>query len=58
MADLLTTRREVWGYVRALVEVDFSKPLLKTINIFLSSGKIIKQVMEYERLPLFCEECR
>lgn len=58
MADLLTTKREVWGYAIALVEVDLSKPLIENIEINLSTGMVIKQKVIYERLPLFCTTCK
>lgn len=58
MADLHTTRMEIWGFDRALVEIDLSKPLRKFIDLILSNGKVIKQQEEYEWLPLYCDECK
>lgn len=58
VADLLTTRREIWSYARVLVEVDLSRPIRKTLDIHLSNGKTIKQMVEYERLPLSCDTCK
>jgi hypothetical protein len=57
-ADPPTTSMTRLSYARVLVEVDLLADLPSLINITLSNGVSISQVVSYESLPRFCKQCK
>lgn len=44
-------------YARLLMEVDVTQKIRDKVRIKDNEGKIIKQKVEYEWRPQFCERC-
>ncbi|XP_019246521.1 PREDICTED: uncharacterized protein LOC109226182 [Nicotiana attenuata] len=55
--DKLTTQEDRIAYARMLIEMDISQPLPDDISLEMPNGKCHVQVVEYERKPLFCQDC-
>lgn len=56
--DECTAHKLRVSYARILVEVDITKKLRDFITIKDLKEKVIKQPVEYEWKPLFCEKCK
>lgn len=54
--DKMTFSKERVSYVRALVEVDASKPLVRDVS-FSIGGFVMNQFVEYEFEPRYCIHC-
>lgn len=44
-------------YVRLLVEVDITKPLIYKVQIEDDNGFMVEQQVCYEWVPMFCQKC-
>ncbi|KAI5445140.1 hypothetical protein KIW84_013409 [Lathyrus oleraceus] len=58
VTDECTTNKLIVSYAHILVEVDITQPLVKEIAIKDCEGRKMKQVVEYEWKPLYCEKCQ
>ncbi|XP_006598642.1 uncharacterized protein [Glycine max] len=58
MTDECTTQKLRVSYARILVEVDTTQKLVEEITISDRTGGKIKQIVEYEWKPEFCEKCQ
>lgn len=45
------------SYARLLIEVDITQPLLYKVQIEGDEGKMIKQQVLYEWVPMYCQQC-
>lgn len=55
--DKLTCDRTHPSYARILVEVDATKPLVRTVLYKSPFGGVKEQVVEYEYEPYYCTKC-
>lgn len=53
-----TGERNKPSYVRVLVEVDATKPLMREISFQLLDGEVVQQQVIYETEPKVCMKCR
>ncbi|KAH1256677.1 putative ribonuclease H protein [Glycine max] len=58
MTDECTAQKLRVSYARILVEVDITQKLVEEITISDRTGGKIKQIVEYEWKPEFCEKCQ
>ncbi|XP_058784060.1 uncharacterized protein LOC131658825 [Vicia villosa] len=58
VTDECTASKLRVSYARILVEVDVTKDFVKEIAIRDCEGRKIKQMVEYEWRPKFCEKCK
>ncbi|XP_058782915.1 uncharacterized protein LOC131657547 [Vicia villosa] len=58
VTDECTTNKLRVSYARILVEVDTTREMIKEIAIKDCEGRIMKQPVEYEWKPLFCDRCQ
>ncbi|XP_058758403.1 uncharacterized protein LOC131631649 [Vicia villosa] len=58
VTDECTASKLRVSYARILVEVDVTKDFVKEIAIKECDGRKIKQLVEYEWRPKFCEKCK
>ncbi|KAL6500903.1 hypothetical protein OROHE_025100 [Orobanche hederae] len=57
-SDECTLKQNKVGFVRVLVELDVSQPVMKSVRIKVSGGEPHVQIVEYENLPEFCHQCQ
>jgi hypothetical protein len=57
MTDECTANKLRVSYARILVEVDITQKLIEEIPIKTQGGQI-KQLVEYEWKPMFCDKCQ
>ncbi|XP_058776921.1 uncharacterized protein LOC131651266 [Vicia villosa] len=58
VTDECTTHKLRVSYARILVEVDITRKLIDEINIKDLEGRKLKQPIEYEWRPKFCDKCQ
>ncbi|CAJ2641905.1 unnamed protein product [Trifolium pratense] len=58
VTDECTAHKFRVSYARILVEMDITQKLPQDITIKDSEGNKLKQVVEYEWKPLFCDKCQ
>lgn len=58
VTDECTTNKLRVSYARILVEVDIKLNLATEVTLKERQGRILKQPIEYEWRPLFCETCQ
>ncbi|XP_058775452.1 uncharacterized protein LOC131649713 [Vicia villosa] len=58
VTDECTTSKLRVSYARIIVEVDVTKDFVKEIAIRDCEGRKIKQMVEYEWRPKFCDKCK
>lgn len=56
--DECTCNMERISFVRALVEVDATKPLVRELDIPFPNGVEYHQEVLYERAPIYCTKCK
>jgi len=56
--DILTTLISRLLYAKVLIEMDLLVDLPNSINLVLSNGMPLLQLVVYESLPWFCKHCR
>ncbi|XP_056697410.1 uncharacterized protein [Spinacia oleracea] len=57
-ADDCTSKQQRISFARILIEVDVTGDLPKYVQIQDPLGNIVKQVVEYEWLPPYCQDCK
>ncbi|XP_056698054.1 uncharacterized protein [Spinacia oleracea] len=57
-ADDCTSKQQRISFARILIEVDVTGDLPKSVQIQDPMGNIVKQVVEYEWLPPYCQNCK
>lgn len=58
MTDECTASKLRVSYAQILVEVDITKHLVKEIDIKDNEGRMLKQEVDCEWKPSFCESCQ
>ena len=57
-ADECTSKQQRISFARILIEVDVTGDLPKSVQIQDPMGNIVKQVVEFEWLPPYCQKCK
>ena len=55
---MMTATKQSLSFAHALVEVDATRPRVKTFCFRLPNGSICFPVVEYESIPKFCTKCK